>query len=125
MGTSKRLDCLYKRRQFEVNILTQQAGVIFNITRCTECGSNTIKLVTHLKTIYEFHDPFIFECQTTATMIDDALLFYSAPRQHLLIKMYCSLSGLSLRSQAIDRYSAERLCIVIFSFSASEDQRLL
>jgi hypothetical protein len=109
--TSKRLDCLYKRRQFELNIITQQAGMIFNITRYTECGSSTIKLVTHLKTIYEFHDSFIFECQTTATMIDDALLFYWAPRQHLLIKMYCLLSSLSLPSQAIYRYSAGRLCI--------------
>jgi hypothetical protein len=38
-------------------------------------------------------------------MIDDALLFYWAASQHLLIKMHGAVSGSFLRSEFIDRYS--------------------
>ena len=38
-------------------------------------------------------------------MIDDAILFYWAPSQHLLIKMHGAVSGLFVPSEFIDRYS--------------------
>jgi hypothetical protein len=115
----KAVNCLYKRRLFEINLLTKWAEAISNVTRDMECGSSAVRRDTYLKTVYEFHDSFIFGCLATATMIDDTSVFYWASSQHLLIKMYCSVS---IFSSYWSLFRQDDWVFVIY-LSTSEDQK--